>query len=478
MTTERLTALDASFLHLERDGLPMHVASVATFEGAPLLDDGGRLRLDELRAGVLPRLDALPRLRRRLAWPPFGVARPCWVDDPDFDIAHHVDAVDLGATDDPDPLAALRHHAEAVIAECLPRDRPLWHLRFVTGLPGGRVGLIQRVHHALVDGVSGVDVALLLLDLAPEVAPAPPSTWTPSPAPRPLTLLAGAVADRAATSAGLTRAALGAMTHPRRSLTAAVDVGRALAALAGDGVLAPRSILNRPAGPERRLAWVGVGLDEARRVGREHGGTANDVVLGAVAQGLRAMLLERGEVIEGDEVLKVLVPVSLRVADQHGALGNRVGALLLPLPIGLGDPVERLDAIVATSRRLKAHREALAVDGLLTAAGLLPPSLDGSVTRLVDRQRFVNVVVTNVPGPPMPLYCHGARMLETWPVVPLGPNLPLGVAVLSYDGALDLSLTADPAAFGDLEVVRAGIEDGFAAVGAQWRPQLHPRAVA
>jgi hypothetical protein len=183
-------------------------------------------------------------------------------------------------------------------------------------------------------------------------------------------------------------------------------------------------------------------------------------------------------VIDHDDVLKVLVPVSLRGDGEHGSLGNRVGALLLPLPIGLGDPVERLEVIAVTTKRLKAQGEATAVDGLLTAAGYLPPALDGPIARLTDRQPFVNVVVTNVPGPPVPLYCRGARMLDAFPVVPLGGNLPLGVAILSYDGALNVSVTADGAAFPDLDIVRRGIEDGFIAVGARWRPLLVAAATA
>jgi WS/DGAT/MGAT family acyltransferase len=477
MTTDRLTALDAGFLHMERDGLPLHVASVATFEGAPLLDEDGHLRLDELRAQVVARLESLPRLRRRLAWTPFGVARPCWIDDPDFDIARHVDAVALG-DDAGRGLDGLRHLAEQLVAERLPYDRPLWHLRFVTGLPDGQVGLIERVHHALVDGVSGVDVATVLLDLTPDAEPLAPRPWTPAPPPGPVVRLADGLADRAATSVRLARGVASNALRPRRLIQQAASTASALATMAGDGLVAPRSLLNVPTGSDRRLAWVSVRLDDVRRTGKDHGATANDVVLGAVAHGLRALLLERREVVDGDAILKVLVPVSVRGDGERGALGNRVGALLLPLPIGLGDPVERLEAIAATTKRLKARREASVVDGLLTAAGFLPPALDGPIARLTGRQPFVNVVVTNVPGPPVPLYCRGARMLEAFPVVPLGGNLPLGVAILSYDGALNVSVTADGDVFPDLDVVRSGIEDGFVAVGAAWRPRLLAPAVA
>lgn len=471
-TRDRLTALDAAFLHIERDGLPIHVASVATFEAAPLLDDDGNLRLEELRQQASARLRGLPRLRRRVVWPPLAMGRPCWVDDPDFDIADHIDAVELPSDAGPD---ALRHYAEALVAECLPADRPLWHLRLVTGLPDERIGVVERVHHALVDGVSGVDVATLFLDLSPDSAPAAPEPWSPAPAPTPFALAVEGLAERAAVPLRLAGVLVDAV-HPVRLARRTVRAVQSVTALAGDGLLAPRSLLNGPVGRTRRLAWISTRLEDARQAGHERGGTTNDVVLAAVAHGLRALLLDRGVAIGVDEVVKVLVPVSLREAHQRGTLGNRVGALLLPLPIGLGDPDERLRAIVATSKRLKAHREADGVDLLLAAASLLPPALDGPVSRLTDHQPFVNIVVTNVPGPPVPLYCLGARMLEAFPVVPLGGNLPLGVAILSYDGMLNVSVTVDAEAFPDVEVLRDGIREGFAAVGAAWRPTTRQRS--
>ena len=471
-TRRRLTALDAAFLHIERPGLPIHVASVATFEAGPLLDAAGRLRLEELQEQALTRLRALPRLRQRLAWPPLAAARPCWVDDPDFDITRHIDAVELPDGAGPE---ALRHTAEQLVAECLPRDRPLWHLRLVTGLADGRIGLIERVHHAMVDGISGVDVATVFLDLSPDVAPVEGVELEPALPSSPLALAIDGMVDRAALPLRLAGSAIAEAIHPVRLARRAKQTATSVAALAGDGLVAPRSILNAPVGPTRRLAWVSMRLEDVRRAGHVHGGTTNDVVLGAVAEGLRALLLHRGLAIATDDVVKVLVPVSLRDEQQRGTLGNRVGALLLPLPIGMGDPDERLRHIAATSKRLKAHREADGVDLLLAAAGLLPPALDGPIARLTDHQPFVNIVVTNVPGPPVPLYCLGAKMLDAFPVVPLGGNLPIGVAILSYDGMLNVSVTADGESFPDVDVLRDGIRDGFTAVGAAWRPTKRRR---
>ena len=463
---DRLTALDAAFLHIERDGLPVHIGSVATFEAGPLLDGRGRFRLDELRTQVEARLDGLPRLRRKVLWPTGGLGRPCWVDDPDFDVAHHVDAVDLPGGD----LDALRRHAERLTAEVLPQDRPLWHLRFVTGLTGDRVGLIERVHHALVDGVSGVDVATVLLDLTPDVTDLPPSDWFPAPAPDPVALGWQGALDQAAAPARFAAATLGAvLRHPERLLRGVTDVVEGLSTLVADGPTAPPSSLNQPVGPRRSLSWISTALPEVKAVGRKAEGTANDVVLTALAEGLRSLLLERGEAVSGDEVLKVLVPVSLRDGGQRGTLGNRVGALILRLPIGIADPTERLHAIASATERLKSRREATTAQLLLAAADLLPARLVSPLAHLTDAQRMVNVIATNVPGPDAPLWCRGARMLEAFPVVPLGGNLGCSVAILSYDGALTLGVTTDPALVPDVAVLDRGIVAGFEALGVTAR---------
>lgn len=470
---DRLSALDAAFLHIERDGLPIHIGSVATFEGGPLLDERGKLRLDDLRAQVVSRLDALPRLRRRATRPPLGLGRPCWVDDPDFDVANHVDVIDLPGGD----LEALRCYAEGLTAARLPADRPLWSLRFVTGLTEGRVGLIERAHHALVDGVSGVDVATVLLDLTPEVHPPVPSMWRPTPAPSPVALAVSGLAAQVTAPVRAARSVLGALGHPVHLACRAVEAADAVRTLAEDGPVAPRSSLNQPIGPARRLAWISTRLDDVKQAGRTHRATTNDVVLASVAHGLRGLLLSRGEILDGDDVLKVLIPVSLRDAAHRGALGNQVSALVLRLPIGIGDPVERLEAVARATRRLKHRREASTAQVLLGAADLLPAPLVPPIARLTETQRMVNVVVTNVPGPPVPLYCLGARMLEAFPVVPLGGNLSLSIAILSYDGALTIGITADPDLVPDLEVLTRDIEAGLVAVGAAWHP-LVPRVGA
>jgi WS/DGAT/MGAT family acyltransferase len=463
MTVDRLTALDASFVWFERPRVPIHVGAVATFEAAPLLDASGRLRLAELRDRIDARLDALPRLRRRLAPVPFDLDRPRWVDDPEFDIARHVGEIRLPP---PGDEAALRRLAGDLQGEMLPRDRPLWDLRFVTGLSGDRVGLVERIHHALVDGVSGVELATLLLDLDPDApAPPPPPPWSPAPPPDRLSLFAAGLRDRLADPVRAARAVADFALHPLDAARAAATVAQGVGTMVDEGLLAPRTSLNAPLAGARRLAWVRARLDEVRAAGHGAKASVNDVVLTAVAGGLRSLFLERGERLPPDLVLKALVPVSLHGADEHGTLGNRVSSIYAPLPVGIGDPQARLAAVARSMRRLKSRPEADSMGLVLDAVNVLPAVAARLIARAVEHQRFVNLVVTNVPGPPCPLYAGGARMLEAFPVVPLDANMTVGVAVLSYDGALMISLTADDLLCSDVDVFAAGIEQSLAQLG-------------
>jgi WS/DGAT/MGAT family acyltransferase len=345
----------------------------------------------------------------------------------------------------------------------------LWHIRFVTGLQDGRIGLIQRTHHALVDGVSGVDIAAVLLDLSPEVDVPPASTWVPAPPPTAPVAALDAVRHQLHGLAGVTARTGSMLVHPTQWARSARTIADVVTTLVNEGV-APRSSLNQKIGTTRRLGWIRADLAAVKAAGADLGATANDVVLTAVAAGLRHVLLARGEAVAHDAVLKVLVPVSVRGAHEHGALGNRVSGLVVPLPIGLGDPDERLRSIVSTMARLKAEHGADAAQALLGAADLLPPAAIRLISPVVHRQPFFNLVVTNVPGPNLPLYMLGARMLEAFPIVPLTGDTCLGVAVLSYDGALNIGLIADVTTCPDLEIVVEGIEHGLREVGAVAAP--------
>jgi WS/DGAT/MGAT family acyltransferase len=463
MSTSRLSAIETSYLALEDDGAPIHVGSVGIFEGAPPLDRRGRLRIEDLRARIAGRLDRVPRLRQRVARVPLDLGRPVWVDAPDFDIADHVDVVSLPP---PGDEAAFVHLTADLHMVPFSPDSPMWRLTFVTGLPGGRVSLVERVHHAMVDGVAGVDLATVLLDVSRDGHSSIGAAWDAAQHPPASRLLCQAIAEQAALPVQMATDAATALFRPAELHRRVGDLGRALRGVASDGLLAPRSTLNRPAGSERTLTFVRQRLDVIKAAGRAVGATANDVVLAAVAGGLRWLLLARGEPLPNDLTYKILVPVSLRDSAKSGTLGNQVGAMFLPLPVGVGDPQARLRAIASTSSQMKARREVTTSQLLLGAANLVPAALVAPVSRLLSHQPFANLVVTNVPGPPFPLYAMGAQMLEAFPIVPLAGNLTLGVAVLSYNGALNLGVTADATACSDVDAFVSGIVRSFQQLGA------------
>jgi diacylglycerol O-acyltransferase len=449
MTVDRLTALETAFLQLDRAGAPLHIGSVSILDGDDLFDDAGAFRLEDVRALVASRLDVLPQLRQRVRWPAGGLGRPWWEDDPGFDVADHVGVTVLAGGGREEEL---RRAAAELFARTLRADRPLWDLRFLTGLPGGRVAVVQRVHHAIVDGVSGVELATMLFDTEPRHDPAPAVGGLPAAPP------ARSFADRAAAVVG---GALDVVRHPDRPVRAALAVAGGLRTTATGGAFAPPSSLNAPIGPSRQLHWIRGNLDLVKAVARVHGVKGNDVVLAAVAGGVRQLLIARREAIPPGATVRVLVPVSRHAATGVGR-GNQVTALLVDLPIGIGDPAARLRAVAAETARLKASGEAEAGDLLLRAADLLPAVALGATGLVVSHQPLVNLVVTNVPGPPVPLFVLGARSLEAFPFVPIAGNLSLGVAVLSYDGSLNLGITVDPVACPDAHAFVEGVEASLA----------------
>ncbi len=433
---------------MESPDTPMHVGSVSVFEGEPFFDTHGRFQIDEVRSRILERIHLVPRLRQRVIESPFG--RPVWVDDPSFDIANHVRVTELeGPGDD----ACLWKLTARLHMERLDRSRPLWEMWLVEGLARGRVGLVQKLHHAMVDGVSGVDVALLLLDLTPNSDRTHPEPWSPRPSPSTAAILADSMASTFFGPLRLPAAAIRAATHPG---SAVAGLSGAAAAVRGfaDG-LAPRTSLNRQVGRGRTFVAVRVPLSDTKRAGKLLGGTVNDIALAAVTGGMRALVEARGDPVP--PALAVLVPVSLRGAADHDTLGNRVGSIIARLPIGIADSVARLAVIHAELAAHKSRAEGEATGALIATADYLPHRLADRVATLVRHQPFVNMVVTNVPGPQMPLYAMGARLLHTAPVVPLGPNLDISVGILSYDGELTFGLFADTSSCPDLDLVAAGI---------------------
>ena len=460
---DRLSGLDASFLALERIETPMHIGSLAILEGDPFFDDGGRFRIADARHLVASRLHLIPRFRKRPMSVPFDLGRPIWVDDPRFDVAYHVR---LTALPHPGTRAQLLALFERVQTQMLDRARPLWELWFVEGLEGGNVAVIQKTHHALVDGISGVDVATVLFDFTPEPTIPDAPAWEPEAAPSPLQLFLDTLSEGVGEVARVQHTITEAIQFPRRVAVQLGEFGRSLATLAEGRLVAPQLSINHPVGRHRRFLDVAVPLDDVKRVRDEFGGTINDVVLAGIAGGLAHFLEARGELRPGLQ-LKVMCPVSVRPNVERGedeqlALGNRVSAMIFPIPVGEPDPVARLAAVRATTAGLKERKQAVGASTLMDLTQYAAPTLLGLAARAVHHQRLFNVVSTNVPGPQVPLYCMGARMLEAYPMVPLSRNLGLGIAILSYCGSLQVGLLADGDTFSDLEVLASGLEDAFA----------------
>src|ERR1700729_307993 len=458
---DRLTGLDSSFLHLERDASHMHVAGCMVFEGqAPTYD--------ELVEQISSRLPLVPRSRQRLAFVPLNQGRPVWVDDPHYNIAFHVRHTALPS---PGGESQLKRLAGRVFSQALDRSRPLWEIWLVEGLADDRFGLLSKTHHALVDGVSGVDIFTVLFDTSPDPMPvAPPDhDWVPRPVPTSAQLLADALLERATVPAEIVRGVRATLRGPRH---VAARVGRAaggVGAMARAGLqAAPPSPLNVRIGPHRRFTWVRGDLQEYKAIKNALGGTVNDVVLAVVAGALGRYLRMHGEATD-DLVLRAMVPISIRADVERGALGNRVAAMWAPLPIGVTDPTQRLLQISRSMDGIKESGQAVGAQVLTELSGFAPPTIMAQAARLQARQRMFNLVVTNVPGPQFPLYVLGRELESIFPMVPLAENTALGIAILSYNGQLNFGLVGDYDALADLEVLadelRSAIEELAAAAG-------------
>jgi WS/DGAT/MGAT family acyltransferase len=451
---ERLTAQDASFLHLETERTPMHVGALSVFEGRPFFDDDGRFRIEDVRQTILSRMPLVPRFRMKLMNVPFGQGRPVWVDDDEFDIGYHVRLTALPAPGTEEQLKTL---TSRVFATPLDRGKPLWEMWYVEGVEGDRVAIIQKTHHALVDGVSGVDVATVQLDFTKEPPPVVVPKWEPRPAPSGARLLTDTLVERATQPAEIVRTVRAITRGPRRVINEARTVGKSFTSFVGRGSIAPKSSLNQPVGRHRRFEPVRVSLADTKSIKSALGGTVNDVVLTVVAGGLRHLLISRGEAVDG-VTFRAMVPVSVRDDTERMKLGNRVSAMFAPIPVGEADPVERLRLVRASMGNLKESQQAVGAEFLVSLSEYASPTLLGLAARLVQSQRLFNLVVTNVPGPQVPLYSMGARMLEAFPVVPLAGNQTVCIGILSYDGALNFGLLGDRENASDLAALAEGIE--------------------
>ena len=450
---DRLTGLDSSFLHLERNGTHMHVASTTLFEGpAP--------PYVEFRDHIAARLDRVPRFRQKLRFVPFGQGRPIWVDDPHLNLAYHVRHTSLP---EPGSEQQLRVLAARIFSQQLDRSKPLWELWLVEGLKGDRFAIVGKTHHCLVDGISGVDITTVLFDTQadPPENDHPLERWTPEPEPSDTQVLTEALLDRALNPREVVRGARRFLRGPRRALRKATETVAAAGAFAWAGIAAPESPFNFEIGPHRRFAWVRASLNDLKHVKNELGGTVNDVILAAVAGALGRYMRARGHSTEGLE-LRAMVPVSVRTVEERGSLGNRLTTMMAPLPVWCEDPVRRLREVRLSMGDLKESKQALGASLLTQLADFAPPTLVGQAARLQSRQRFFNLVVTNVPGPQFPLYLMGRRMERVFPMVPLAKNQGLCIGVMSYDGQVNFGLIGDYDGMPDLEDVTRELEASVA----------------
>jgi diacylglycerol O-acyltransferase len=452
---ERLSRLDASFLYLEEPDTPMHVGGVLILEAPP----GG---VDALAALVEARLSLVPRYRQRVAEVPGHLADPVWVDDPDFDIAYHVRRNGLPR---PGTEAQLLDLVSRLTSRPLDRTRPLWEAYLVDGLSDGRVAVVTKTHPALVDGLSAIDIGQVLLDVEPD-APAPePSEWRPQRPPTAAQLVWQALDEYVRRPSAIVDTARDAVTDVRSTAARVTGVAGGLLRTVRKTVLpAPSSPLNAPVGRQRRVAVARVDLGAVKTIRRAQGGTVNDVLLGIVTGALREWLLSRGEPVVGGTSVRALVPVSMR--DDEAVAGNRVSSYLVDLPVGEPNPRVRVARISYAMRGIAQHGQSVGADSLIALTGFAPPTLHAlgaRAARALSRRLF-NLVVTNVPGPQVPLYAAGSRMLEVFPVVPLARGQGLSIGMTSYNGCVYFGLNAERDSVGDVDVLADLIEQEVAAL--------------
>jgi len=463
---DRLTALDASFLHQEGPSSHMHVGALCRLEGPPP-------PFDELLDALRMRLHLVPRYRQRLLLPPAGTGRPLWVDDPTFDIEYHVRHTALPRPGSEDQLLRL---AGRVFSQQLDRDRPLWEMWMVEGLADGGFALLSKTHHAMIDGISGVDIAQVMFDLSrvPAEIEHPDEAWQPARSPSGAEVLAAGGLGLLRTGVRGATLAAGILREPGAALHAARDAAEGLGEIVWAGLNpAPETPLNVEIGPHRRYAVVRTRLDDFKVVKNAFGGTVNDVVLAVVSGALRDWLRARGVRTEGLE-LRALVPVSIRGTQDRGSLGNRIAAMRGPLPVYIADPLERLRAVRAAMDGLKESKQAVGAEVLASVQNLAPPTILAQASRLNFSTRLFNLIVTNVPGPQFPLYVRGRELLEVFPVAFLPRDHALAIAIMSYNGRMSFGLLGDYDALPDLDAIAEGLEAGLAELVALARAEGGP----
>jgi diacylglycerol O-acyltransferase / wax synthase len=450
---DRLTAVDASFLTNETSASHMHVGAILVFEGPPP-------KYVDLVEHVRGRLSQVPRFRQRLVVPPLEAGRPLWADDVNFNLTYHIRHTGLPA---PGGEEELKRLAGRVFSQQLDRSKPLWELWLVQELERNRFAILTKTHHAMVDGISGVDIGSVLFDVEPVPEPAAvDDDWAPQAEPSSADLVARGARDLAAVPVGLIERTTEAVRHPETAARRVVDAVEALSEVVGAFAdPAPDVPLNQPIGPHRRFVWARGELETFKRIKNALGGTVNDVVLAVVTGALREWLHGRGIRTEGLE-LRALVPVSIRSADERGELGNRIAAMRGPLPVYVEDPVRRLRIVSEEMEGLKRSKQALGAEVISRFNDFAPPTLLAQASRINFSTRLFNTIVTNVPGPQIPLYVLGRELEEVFPVAFLPENHALAVAIMSYNGRINFGLLADYDSMEDVDEIAAGLTSALA----------------
>jgi diacylglycerol O-acyltransferase / wax synthase len=449
---ERLSSLDAAFLEMESPTRHMHVGGLFVFdppEGERTFSFSAFLEL------VRSRLHLLPRYRQHIVTPPWQLGAPVWVDDPHFDLSYHVRHAALPA---PGNTAQLTEYSTRILSRQLDRQRPLWELYVIEGLEHGRLALLGKTHHAMIDGLAGIDIATVVLDIAPDQSDEvpDPQPWTPNPTPSTTRLAGDAVRQLATSPAHLVESVGRLARTPSTAAKRAFAVGAGVSRMARSNLVkpAPRSELNQPPGSYRRFEIQRIALEDVKAIKDAFGTTVNDVILATVADTTGRYLRHRGARTEG-VWLRAMVPVSTRQSSEQHHLGNRVVSVFVDLPMFEMDPVERLRICHDAMSQVKSSHAAVGAGFLLGLGEFAPPTLHAMASRIAVNTRMFNFLVTNVPGPQLPIYCMGARLLGAFPFTPLAANHSYGVGVTSLDGWLNFGFTADYDALPDIHEVPA-----------------------
>jgi diacylglycerol O-acyltransferase / wax synthase len=463
-----MSPMDASFLHIEGPNNPMHIGGVSIFEGpAPAFE-----RLEQM---VSSKLDAVPRYRQKVRFVPLSLGRPVWVDDPHFNLTYHLRHSALPA---PGSDEILRRTAARIFAHQLDRRKPLWEIWMIEGLSKSRWALLSKVHHCMVDGVSATDLMTVMFDDV--TADSAGHAWQPAPEPSDIELVVRTLTRQAVDPYEQLRIVRAAVRRPRATLARVEEAARAIAS--AGGLLKPlgRSSLTGRVGPHRAWSTAHLRLSDVKTIRGTLGGTVNDIVLTIVAGGLRELLTSRGEAVNGRGV-RALIPVSVRSPGERGVYNNQVSGMFAELPIGITDPVARLERVREQMDGLKSSKQAVAGQVLTSLSGFAPPLLLALGGRLAARSPSLGVQtgVTNVPGPQQPLQTLDRRMLESFPFVPVIGNVRISIAIFSYDGGLYFGVTGDYDSSSDIDVLTAGIDSSMSqllrVVGATSVPRPRPK---